>query len=114
MKRQRKHKLIIDLPTNDDKVCITKENNMKSVTVSELIEMLKQYEDNDGGDLQVIFSSDYGDHCHTQQVHFIDGIFEDVAIEKSAYSDSGFKVLSDREEKYAGNEESKQTYLLLI
>jgi hypothetical protein len=80
---------------------------MKSITVAELIRLLNTYDEN----TQVIFASDYGDHCHTQQVHFIDGDLKEVAIGESAYSDSGFRVVDEDEEDEEDTEEEK--YLLL-
>ena len=41
----------------------------RTLTVGELIEILKTCAD----DACVAFSSDYGDHCHTEQLHLITG-----------------------------------------
>lgn len=50
-------------------------------------------------DAQVAFASDYGDHCHTEQVHTLRGEVEERALYESAYSDSGFAVIKDEDDK---------------
>lgn len=64
---------------------------MKTITVAELIVLL---EDEDQ-DARVIFTTDYGDRAHTMQALPLTGECETVTIEKSAYSNSGYAVLSD-------------------
>lgn len=61
---------------------------IRTATKEELIEALQDLPD---GAL-VAFSSDYGDICHTQQIHTLRGSVECVAVEESAYSASGFAV----------------------
>ena len=63
----------------------------KTITVAELIERL-QGEDPDA---QVVFSTCYGDYHRTQQALPIHGEFEEQAIEKSAYSNSGFALADE-------------------
>jgi len=64
-----------------------------SITIGELKGLLDDYDYED--ETLVCFSSDYGDHCHTEQAHTITGVIEEVKLAESAYSDSGFKVLED-------------------
>lgn len=58
-----------------------------TMTVRELIEALEDFDD----DTPVLLTSDYGDHCHTEQALGIDEV-EQVEVEENAYSDSGFAV----------------------
>lgn len=67
---------------------------LRTITVAKLIDML-QGEDPDA---LVVFTCDYGDYHHTQQALAIDGNFEEVVLEKSAYSHSGFAVATDDED----------------
>ena len=69
-------------------------NSIRTLTVAELIEILQEQEP----DALVVFASDYGDHCHTQQAHFIQGTISEMPLKKSAYSRSGFAVDVDPEE----------------
>ena len=59
-------------------------------TVAELREELEQYDD----DAIVVMASDYGDRCGTKQAVFSTEL-EDVYVLESAYSNSGYKVVSD-------------------
>jgi hypothetical protein len=63
-----------------------------TISISELIDLLKDYSDLHGEDCRVAFSSDYGDRARTQQVVTIHGDIEEETIYKSAYSDSGWAV----------------------
>jgi hypothetical protein len=65
-----------------------------SITVRELRQALFEVEDQDA---MVVFTSDYGDIGHTQQVHPISGDVEEVALEESAYSRSGWAIRSDED-----------------
>ena len=60
----------------------------KTATKEEIIEALQDLPDG----ASVAFSSDYGDHSHTLQLHRLKGDVEPVAITESSYSDSGFAV----------------------
>tara|TARA_Y100000034_G_scaffold133844_1_gene200604 strand:- start:961 stop:1215 length:255 start_codon:yes stop_codon:yes gene_type:complete len=63
------------------------------MTVSDLIEELQNYDD----DTPVVFASDYGDYCHTEQALTLDSI-EEVTyndFDESAYSNSGVAVQFD-------------------
>jgi hypothetical protein len=64
---------------------------MRTVTAQQLIEELEQLPP----DAPVAFASDYGDHCHTQQVHFLDGDINKTSVGKNAYSNSGYAVTDD-------------------
>lgn len=77
---------------------------MKSITVKELRDLLEDQDD----DMQVIFSTDYGDHGRTAQALPLKGDVEEVLIEKSAYSNSGFAVASNDDD-----EENSEPYLLI-
>lgn len=81
----------------------------KTITKSALIEALEDIVDDDA---LIAFASDYGDHCHTQQLHRIKGNIEEVPVKESAYSDSGFAVADD-DEWEPENETEKQTVFLL-
>lgn len=63
----------------------------KSVTVAELIEVLQEQDQ----EALVTFASDYGDHCHTEQVHALEGDIQEVGLRESAYSDSGWAVVGE-------------------
>jgi len=63
---------------------------LDTITVKELIEALEDLEPN----ALIAFSSDYGDHTHTEQVHSIDGNIEKKLITESGYSESGWAVSS--------------------
>ena len=67
---------------------------LNSITVAELIELLQDQDP----EAAVCFSSDYGDHCHTQQVLTLRGEAEMQKVYESAYSDSGFAVVKDDED----------------
>lgn len=83
---------MVDKKTVNEK---TKEKNMNAklntITVAELIETLKGLPE----DALVAFASDYGDRCHTMQVHKLNGEAEMMLIEESAYSNSGFAIDSE-------------------
>lgn len=64
---------------------------MRTITKAELIEALSELNDDD----KVIFSSDYGDYHHTQQALPLRGQLEEVQISKSAYSHSGFEIVTE-------------------
>lgn len=65
---------------------------MKSITVRKLMELLEEDADPDA---LVVFSSDYGDHGHTEQALRIRGDIEDVTLTRSGYSDSGWAIDRD-------------------
>lgn len=66
---------------------------MRTITVAELIELLQDQ----NPDARVIFSTDYGDHSHTEQALPIRGELDEVTIEKSAYSNSGWAIAESNE-----------------
>ena len=59
-----------------------------SITVADLIAALQD----EDPEALVVFSSDYGDITHTEQVHAIKGEVEEVTLEETAYSGSGWAV----------------------
>lgn len=61
---------------------------LHTLTVGELIERLREQDSN----ARVVFASDYGDRCHTQQAHEVDGEFEPARLVRSGYSASGYAV----------------------
>jgi hypothetical protein len=78
-----------------------------TITVRDLMEALEGQDP----EALVIFASDYGDHCHTQQAFALDGDLEEVQLEESAYSDSGWAVAGERDD--FDEPLSEQTYLRL-
>jgi hypothetical protein len=74
---------------------------IQSITAAALIELLEDLP----GDALVAFATDYGDYCHTEQVHFLQGEVEEKSIERSAYSDSGWAVKEEEEEEELDAEE---------
>ena len=66
---------------------------MRTCTPAQLIAELEQLPKG----ARLAFASDYGDRCHTQQVHFIRGYVEKSLIEENAYSDSGYATSEDGE-----------------
>lgn len=72
----------------------------RALTVRDLITALKDLGP-DHLDNPVIFTSDYGDHCHTQQVHTLnDGATEACRgdLSESGYSHSGIAYKEDDDE----------------
>ena len=63
---------------------------MKTITASELRDVLDDIIAQYGEDKPVAFASDYGDHGHTQQLHALVGNMEEVPYRKTAYSVSGY------------------------
>ena len=61
---------------------------IKTLTVKQLIGRLE----NEDPDALVVFTSNYGDHGRTEQVHFIKGRFQEQELRKSAYSESGYAI----------------------
>jgi hypothetical protein len=74
----------------------------KTITKAELLQALADLNDND----HIAVASDYGDRCHTQQLHRLRGNVEEVAVRESGYSDSGFAVDED------GDSNAQTVYLL--
>lgn len=62
--------------------------NLRSITVEELIALLQDQDP----EARVIFSTDYGDHCHTEQALPLRGEVDTVTVTESAYSNSGFMI----------------------
>ena len=69
-----------------------------TITVAELRDLLDGQDDA----MLVTFSSDYGDHSHTQQIHRLNGNAEVKAIQENAYSNSGWALMDDREDDGQG------------
>ena len=82
---------------------------INTITIRELIDILQDYSHDYGEGTKVAFSSDYGDHCHTQQVLTIEGNVNEEQIYESAYSDSGFAV-----EKEPDEEDGEKQRVLII
>jgi hypothetical protein len=73
------------------------ENNLcRGLTVAQLIEELQEMEP----DAVVLFTCDYGDHCHTRQALPIESVeaSEQRRLSKSGYSHSGIAFKDDGEE----------------
>ena len=68
---------------------------IRSINVRELIDALE----GEDPEALVVFSSDYGDISHTQQVHPISGDMEEGTLEETAYSASGWAILSDEDDE---------------
>jgi len=79
----------------------------KSITKAELLEALEDLADDD----QIAFASDYGDHCHTQQVHRLKGNIGEHELRESAYSDSGW-ALVDPEYSDEADKDMQRVYIL--
>ena len=60
-----------------------------TLTALELRELLEELPD----DALVVFSSDYGDYCHTEQAHTMRGELTPARLRMSAYSRSGWAVI---------------------
>lgn len=66
-----------------------------SITWGELCELIEQEKDNYDRAMVVVFTSDYGDHCHTAQALTLDGEIAEREIEKSGYSHSDFALVDE-------------------
>jgi hypothetical protein len=67
----------------------------RSITVGELKRIIEGEEN----DAIVTFSSDYGDYHHTKQVHELEGNIDELPIDKSGYSQSGYAIVDyDRDD----------------
>jgi hypothetical protein len=73
---------------------------MPKMTVADLIAALVDFDPK----AEVMLTSDYGDHCHTEQALEIEDV-EEVALEKSGYSATGWAVPSDEEDEDDDEEE---------
>jgi hypothetical protein len=70
----------------------------KTITAGELRELLEDLDD----DAPVAFASNYGDRGGTRQVHALAGDAEELPIEESRYSESGWALWKDAvEPRYA-------------
>lgn len=69
--------------------------DMTTCTLDELIAALQEAREDHGGDKKVVFASNYGDRCRTQQAHGLRGRVEETALVESGYSDSGYAVADD-------------------
>jgi hypothetical protein len=88
-------------------------SKLRTITVADLKRLLDGEED----DALVIFSTDYGDYHHTPQALGLRGETEEVFVEESAYSNSGFAVqreedLDDDELDEAENDEDRKFLLI--
>lgn len=77
---------------------------LKSLTVRELIDELEMMPD----DAVVVLTSDYGDHCHTEQALRIDSVEELTILKRGAYSASGW-VVNDEEPEEDDEPEDRPT-----
>lgn len=66
----------------------------RTITAKVLREALADLDD----DALVVFSSNYGDHGRTEQVHFLDGEIEERHVKESGYSESGFALVDQDDE----------------
>lgn len=85
---------------------------LRTQTVLQLRNLLADYDDNQ----LVAFSSDYGDHCHTEQALPIEGYAELKLISESGYSESGYAVLDeepDAEERELDDFKEPQEVLII-
>lgn len=73
---------------------------LRTITAEELIAALQDLPP----DAIVAFSSNYGDHCRTRQIHSINGDLEELPMYESAYSDSGWAI---RKEEYENEDDHK-------
>lgn len=79
-----------------------------TITVRDLIEALQQ-EDQDA---QVVFTANYGDYSNTPQALAIDGEIEEVTLEKSAYSRSGWAIAREGDEESDVDEDSPKVLVI--
>lgn len=82
------------------------------MTVAQLIEELQSF----NPDSIVVFTSDYGDHSHTEQIHFpnsVDELDDWEGVERTAYSASGY-ALADLTEEEAEEEDDEDRPDLVI
>jgi len=70
---------------------------MDTCTLDDLIAALQEAKDEHGGDVKVVFTSNYGDRARTQQAHRLYGRVEETQLVESAYSDSGYAVADSDE-----------------
>ena len=75
---------------------------LKTITVAELIAILQD----EDPDARVIFSTDYGDHCHTQQALPLRGRTCEVLVRESGYSTSGFALVDEDCERPRATDET--------
>ena len=68
---------------------------LQTLTVADLIELLQEQDP----EARVIFSTNYGDYSRTMQALPLTGDTDEVQIEKSAYSNSGFAVVREQDEE---------------
>lgn len=84
---------------------------LKTLTVAQLIDLLQDQDP----DARVLFSTCYGDYGRTQQALPLKGQFDEVTIERSAYSNSGFAVAElDEEEEECKREGDRHGSFLVI
>lgn len=79
--------------------------DMTTCTLDELIDALQEAREDHGGDKKVVFASNYGDRCRTQQAHGIRGRVEEALLTESGYSDSGY-ALADEDEDHGDYEQN--------
>jgi hypothetical protein len=77
------------------------------MTLSDLISELTDLRDNSNEDMEVYFSYDYGDHCHTKVTNEVSSI----EINDVRYSDyhNMFKLVEDED----GDSENKKSVIIL-
>lgn len=82
-------------------------STLKTLTVRELREVLEDLDP----EARIIFGSDYGDYCRTHQALPLVGNIEEVLVEETAYSHSGFAVA--KQEPDEDDTEDYHPFLLL-
>lgn len=82
---------------------------LRTITVGQLQDLLAD----EDRDLPVIFSTDYGDRGRTAQALPLRGETEEVLIEESGYSNSGYAIKTDDEDDDPESGEGYETYLLV-
>ncbi len=78
---------------------------LRTITVARLLDLLRD----EDPEARVIFTADYGDHARTAQALPIRGEVEEVLIERSAYSASGYALADDDEH----DDEHDATFLVI-
>lgn len=81
--------------------------DMQTCTLDELIAALEEAREEHGGNVKVVFTSNYGDRGRTQQAHRLYARVEETQLVESAYSDSGYAVADSDEGMHDEYEERK-------
>jgi hypothetical protein len=91
-----------------------------SITLGELEELVKDYirvHGDESREKLIAFASNYGDRGRTQQIHDLEGEIEEMAIDASGHSESGYALVSqgrfEREESGVMPKREYQTVLVI-